>query len=119
MVRRAKKRKPRLPTREEMLQFVPKRGDFEWSENEEGLVQIKVPKFNSNFGKSFCKVVRKDNLFNAKMDKIGSIVWKSCDGKNTVEDILETVIKKFPNEENIENRLFLFIQQMWGLNYLI
>ena len=101
-----------------MLAFVPKRADFEWSTNEEGLVRIKVPKFTTGFGKSFCKVIRKDDTFTANMDKIGSIIWKNCDGLNSVEDILKIVKKQFPKEKDIDNRLFLFLQQMHGLNYL-
>ena len=101
-----------------MLRFRPKRLDFEWSTDEEGLVEIKVPKFNSNFGKSFCKVIKKDNTFNAKMDKIGSLVWQNCDGKKSVGDILKILKKEFPKEVNIDNRLFVFLQQMHSLNYL-
>jgi hypothetical protein len=75
-----KKPKPRLPTEEEFHEFRPKRKDFKWTKNAEGLVEIMVPKFNSNLGKSFCKTLRKDNLFVAKMDKIGTIVWDNSDG---------------------------------------
>ncbi len=112
------KQKPRLPTVEEMLQYRPKRADFQWDTNEEGLVQIKVPKFKSNIGISFCKLVRKENAFTANMDKLGSLVWKHCDGKNTLKDILKILSKEFPKEKNIDRRLFLFIQQMIGLNYI-
>jgi hypothetical protein len=52
------------------------------------------------------------------MDKLGSIVWKHCDGKNTLKDILKVLDKEFPKEKNIDQRLFLFIQQMIGLNYI-
>ena len=113
-----KKQKNRPPTAEEMLRFRPKRLDFEWSTNDEGLVEIKVPKFNSNFGKSFCKVIRKDNIFCAKMDKIGSLVWENSNGKKSVKDILNILEKKFPKQENLDNRLFLFLQQMYSLNYI-
>jgi len=113
------KPRPRLPTVDEMLQFRPSRCDFEWSKTAEGLVEIKVPKFTSNFGKSFCKVIRKDNDFVAKMDKIGSIVWENCDGKKSVKDILKVLKKKYPKEENIDQRLFLFLQQMHGLHYIM
>ena len=112
------KQKHRPPTVEELLQFRPKRLDFDWSTNAEDLVEIKVPKFKSNFGKSFCKVIRKDDKFTANMDKIGSIVWKNCDGKNSVKDILEILKKEFPKEENIDQRLFLFLQQMHSLHYI-
>lgn len=118
MLRRNKENKPRLPTAEEFLQYVPKRQDFEWSINAEGLIELKVPKFKSNFGKSFCKVIKKDDVFVANMDKVGTVVWKNCDGKHTVKQILEKLKKEFPNEENIDQRLFLFLQQMQGLNYI-
>ena len=118
MVRKKHKQKYQPPTVEEMLQFRPKRLDFEWSINTEGLVEIKVPKFKSNFGKSFCKVIRKDNMFTANMDKIGSAIWKNSDGENSVKDILEILKKEFPKEGNIDQRLFLFLQQMYSLHYI-
>ena len=121
MLRNKKKKKKQryhLPTVEEMLQCRPKRVDFEWSTNKEDLVEIKVPKFQSKFGKSFCNVIRKDNKFTANMDKIGSIIWKHSDGKTTVKEILEIIQKEFPDEDNIDQRLFLFIQQMGSLGYI-
>jgi len=112
------KEKPRLPTVEEMLRFQPKRGDFQWETDKEGLIQIKVPKFKSNFGVSFCKLIKKEDVFIANMDKLGSIIWQHCDGINSLKDILKILNKEFPKEKNIDQRLFLFIQQMIGLNYI-
>jgi len=116
---RKNKEKYRPPTAEEFLQYRPKRLDFEWSEKADGLVELKVPKFKSNFGKSFCKVIKKDNMFTANMDKLGSLIWKNCDGRKTVKDILNLLEKEFPDEKDIDQRLFLFIQQMGSLNYII
>ena len=113
-----KKNKPRLPTVDEFLQYIPKRREFEWNVNSEGIVEILVPKFKSKFGKSFCNLIRKENLFAAKMDKIGSTVWKECDGKKSVKTILNSLKKKFPKEKDIDQRLFLFLQQMYSLNYI-
>lgn len=113
-----KKEKRRLPTVDEFLQYQPKRAEMEWTTNAEELVEIKVPKFTSNFGKSFCKITRKDDYFTANMDKLGSIVWKNCDGKNRVKDILEIVKKEFSKEKNIDQRLFLFLQQLQNLHYI-
>ena len=115
---RKNKEKYRPPTADEFLQFRPQWLDFEWFTDEEGLIKLKVPKFKSNFGKSFCKLIRKDNTFTANMDKIGTLIWKNCDGKNTVKQILETIKKEFPKEENIDQRLFLFLQQMRSLHYI-
>lgn len=108
----------RAPTVEEFLKFVPKRANFEWYEDDENLVRIKVPKFTSNLGKTFCKVIRKENSFTANLDKLGTVVWKLCDGENTVEKILEIIKKEVTDEENIDQRLFLFLQQMNSLNYI-
>jgi len=102
-----------------MLGFKPKRADFEWTTNKDGLVEIIVPKFQSNFSKSFCNIIKRDNTFTANMDDIGSIVWKNIDGKKTVKDILEILKKEFPDEKEIDQRLYLFIQQMGHLGYLM
>jgi len=110
--------KPRLPTVDEFLTFKPKRNDYEWYENSEGFIEIKVPKFQSNIGKSFCKLIKKDEHFIAKMDKIGTIVWKNADGIKTVSEILEMLKKEFPDEKDIDQRLFLFLQQIKSLNYI-
>ena len=121
MLRNKKKKKEpkyQLPTVEEMLSYKPKRADYKWETNDDDLVEITVPKFNSNFGKSFCNVIKKENTFTANMDKIGSLVWKNCDGKTTIKKILEKLNEKFPDEENMDQRLFLFIQQMGNLGYI-
>ena len=118
MLRKKNKQQYRPPTVDEFLQFRPQQLDFEWFADEEGLVKLKVPKFKSNFGKSFCRVIRKDNSFTANLDKLGSLVWKNCNGKNTVKQILKIIKKEFPKEENIDQRLFLFLQQMKNLKYI-
>lgn len=112
------KEKPRIPTEEEFLKFVPQRGNFEWSEDSDGVVKIKVPKFTSNFGKSFCNLIKKENEFTASMDKYGSIVWKNCNGKRTVKQILDIMEKKFPDDKEINQRLYLFLRQMQALGYI-
>ena len=116
-----KKNKNRI-TVDDFLQFRPKRLDFEWFISEENLVRIKVPKFKNTItgklGKSFCKFIQKENMFTANLDKLGSLVWEHCDGRNTVKQILEILKKEFPKEEAIDQRLFLFLQQMESLSYI-
>jgi len=119
LLKNNKSKKPREPTVEEFLKFRPRRLDFSWKEKADGLVEIKVPKFNSNFGKSFCKFIKKDNHFSANLDKLGSFIWKEIDGTKTVQEVLELVKKDFPGqEEDIDQRLFLFLRQMQSLNYI-
>ena len=52
------------------------------------------------------------------MDKLGTIVWKNSDGEKSVKDILKIIKKEFPKEENIDQRLILFLQQMLSLRYI-
>ncbi len=117
-IKKSKNKKPLIPTEVEFLKYTPKRVDLEWKVNSEGLVEIKIPKFKSNFGKSFCHVIKKEDYFIGNMDKLGSVVWQNCNGVNTVKDVLEIVKKEFTDENNIDQRLFLFIQQLHNLRYI-
>ncbi len=77
-----------------------------------------MPKFTGKLGQSFCKVLRRENSFEANLDKLGSLIWEQCDGNKTVREILEVITKEFSDEKNIDQRLFLFLQQLKALNYL-
>jgi hypothetical protein len=110
--------KKSLPTMEYFLSLKPKRREFKWIEDEDGLIRLNVPKFKSNIGKNLCKLVKRNQYFVANMDKLGSIVWKNCDGKKAISEILKIIKNDFPNEENIEQRLILFLQQMKNLDYI-
>jgi hypothetical protein len=107
-----------MPTVDEFLQYKPIRQAYEWTEDKEGHVSIKVPKFTSNLGKTFCKLIRKNQIFEANMDDIGSVVWKMSTGKHTVKDILRELEKHHKDEKDLDQRLFLFLQQMKSLNYI-
>jgi len=115
----AKKDKPRLPTEEEFLQFKPKRGEYKYKTTDKGLILIEVPKFKGELGNKFCRIIKKDTTFEANLDKIGSFIWTCCDGNNTVKQILYSLKKEFPKEKNIDQRLFVFLQQMNNLGYII
>ena len=112
------KRNKGLPTVEEFLGYLPKRLDFEWSTDDTGLVTIVVPKFTGKVGKSLTKLLKRDNTFSSQLDKLGSTVWKQCDGTKTVQEILEIAVKEFPSEKNLDQRLFLFLQQLKSLGYI-
>ncbi len=82
------------------------------------MVSIVVPKFTGKVGKSFCKILRREDTFTANLDALGSMIWKQCDGTKSVKQILEVVSKEFPKEKDIDQRLFLFLQQLKALHYL-
>jgi hypothetical protein len=64
-------------------------------------------------------VLKRDNTFKANLDKLGSTIWKQCEGTKTVKEILDVVTKEFPDEKNIDQRLFLFLQQLKALSYIV
>jgi len=64
-------------------------------------------------------VLKRDNTFSANLDKLGSTIWKQCDGTKTVKEILDVITKDFPHEKNIDQRLFLFLQQLKALSYIV
>ena len=104
-------------SRGEFLKLKPKRGDFEWFE-EEGKVRIKVPKFKSGIGERFCKLLGRENTFTANLDEKGSLIWKLCDGRHTVEEILKELEEKFPDEKDLDQRLFLYLYNLKKLEYI-
>jgi len=108
-----------MPTIDEFLSFIPLRVGYEWTVDDEGFVHITVPKFQGKWGTRLCRVLRRTQTFTADMDRLGSIVWLQCNGKNTVKDILEEVKKEYTDENELDQRLFLFLQQMKNLNYLL
>jgi hypothetical protein len=79
--------------------YKPKRGDFPWSTTSDGIVIITVPKFTSNLGQSFCRVLKRKNTFGANLDALGSAIWKHCDGTKPVKEILTVITKEFPDEK--------------------
>lgn len=81
-------------------------------------MQVKVPKFTSSVGKKFVKTLRRDNIFTAHFDALGSSVWKQCDGTLTVKEILEKITGEFPDTKDIDQRLYLFLQQLRSLHYI-
>ena len=112
------KPKIKIPTIEEFNKYIPKRLDFKWDINKEGLVVLTVPKFSSKLGISFCKILKKEDTFSAHFDKLGSLIWQNCDGTTSVKKILGKLSKEFPNEKNIDQRLYLFLQQIKNLHYI-
>lgn len=88
----------------------------EWMEEDEK-VSLKVIKFKGKFGKWICRVLKKPNYFFINLDEIGSFIWKRCNGKNSIEDILEELKKKY-DEEKIKERLLTFLIMLNKYGYI-
>jgi hypothetical protein len=46
------------------------------------------------------------------------MIWNQCDGTTLVKEILAVITKEFPDEKNLDQRLFLFLQQLRALSYI-
>ena len=88
----------------------------DWIE-EEGQVRLKVIKFKSKFGIWLCKLIKKPNYFFVNLDEIGSFIWKKCDGKNKVGEILEELKEKYGGEK-MEERLYIFLKMLERAGYI-
>ena len=87
-----------------------------WEENEDGQVQVRMQKFEGRLGKWLCRVLRKPNYALARLDELGSFIWRRCDGSTTIEDILaeldEEMGDRFEVEEELEKRTFYFFHML-------
>ncbi|KAA0014836.1 PqqD family protein [Thermoplasmatales archaeon ex4484_30] len=88
----------------------------DWFE-EKGLVKLKILKFKSRIGKWMCKILKRPNYFLVNLDEIGSFIWKRCNGKNTVEDILKELEGKY-GKEMMKERLLVFLQMLKRNGYI-
>ncbi|MBN2426101.1 MAG: PqqD family protein [Calditrichaceae bacterium] len=94
---------------------------FEWEEDKKtGRITILRPKFESAFCKKYLLPFFKNKFFKIKLDELGSIVWKNCDGKNSVEGIKAVTQKTFNQDiEKIDERLKKFILQLHREKFVI
>jgi len=88
----------------------------QWEEKE-GRVVLKVEKFRSRAGKWLCRVMKRPEHFYINLDDTGSFIWKRCDGKHTLGDILEELEREY-GEEMMRERLGIFIHILEKYGYL-
>lgn len=94
----------------------PVRQIEDWYE-EEGLIKLKVTKFRSRVGRAFCRAFNIPNFFIVNLDEIGSFVWKRCNGKNSIGEILNELKEKY-GEEEMEARLYVFLEMLRRNGYV-
>jgi len=86
-------------------------------------VKIKAPKYGENFIDRFMRRIFGDQVVRIKLDGMGSLVWKLCDGETSLERIAAALEEKFPeNTEKALERAELFLQTLhregW-ISYLV
>lgn len=92
--------------------------DYKWSENEEGLVTIDVINKGPHH-KIAQKLFHKPETSHIALDKYGSVLWKSINGRNTVYDILNIMSETFPDEkDSMLKRVIAFMHTLQVNKYV-
>ena len=100
----------KIKTTKNLLDCYPTRL-MEWNVNEEtGLIVVICPKYRSALTQNIFNPFLKNKSFPVNLDKLGTVIWENCDGKNTVGRLGEILAEKFGKEiEPIYDRLGKFI----------
>ncbi len=87
--------------------------------NEDGNVELIVPKFSNKKVSNFCVPKSKSENFKVKLDEIGSATWLEIDGKRKVKDICNTLDEKFGDKiKSVEKRITKFMTQLYEQRYI-
>lgn len=82
--------------------------------SEENLVTVLIPKFQNRFAVRFIVPKLKSDMFKLKLDELGSAVWLSLDGKNTVDQIAKQLLIKFGDKiEPVNERITKFLTGLY------
>jgi hypothetical protein len=83
-------------SRGESLKAVPvKNGACKETELESGLVQISVPIRQTWFTRLMGRLTSLPKYKKMELDEIGTFVWRHCDGRTTVRDLIDRLCRRF------------------------
>ena len=87
--------------------------------NEDGLVAIVFPRFNKAWMAKLFLPKNRKNEIRLQLDKHGTSVWTLINGENTVSDILNALSNVAQQEEQFEQRVVLFFQNLYRSGFLL
>ena len=94
------------------LNYQPRRL-LEWREDHAGQAVLLRPKLGRSRLARWCSKHLQNPYYRIRLDDIGTLVWKSCDGSTTLTSILQSMREHFgPGVEPAEERLWRFLQTM-------
>ena len=94
-----------------LLELVPKR-ILEWEDTDDGLITLLVPKFRGKFGNFITSKLNSPN-YKVQLDRVGSFVWKECNGEKNVLEISKKMKDEFGDEvEPLYERISFFIKTL-------
>lgn len=96
-----------------LLELKPVR-NFEFVVQDDNKVTLLIPKFRDKILGKYLQPIIKRKFYKVKLDTIGSFVWSNCDGKSTVNEIVDRLKKQFGSEvESADERVAKFVQHLY------
>jgi hypothetical protein len=82
----------------------------QWETAENGNIVVLVPRFQNELLVKWLVPRLKDRHMRVKLDRLGSFVWKQCDGRTTVGEIAARLRTEFADSaESAEDRIRTFL----------
>ena len=94
---------------------------LKWEQDEEGRVVLLVPPRKDRVGRLLGRFFRlpQDVLKKVELDEVGSFVWGLCDGKRTIEAIVQKTRDRFiPNRREAEISVTMFLKMLAERHYI-
>lgn len=89
------------------------RRQLDWREEEAGKVIVLRPKFGTGKWGRWIGSRLGQSDYRIRLDEIGSLVWKACDGDTPAREIVQKLRAEFGSRvEPAEQRLHQFLMQM-------
>jgi hypothetical protein len=101
-----------------LLDVKPQRTAQWVQENEENVV-ILIPKFSNPFLVRWLLPYLKSQNFRLSLDRYGSAFWNACDGSITVAGVIESMKRRFPDEEGtMPDRVIGFTRHLFREKFI-
>jgi hypothetical protein len=107
-------RKKQVLSREQSLSARPVRNEnLTVSRDDDGNVVITIPRRKTWWADAVARLLRMPDKRKIALDEVGTAVWDQCDGKHTVESIIDNFVEKYKlNRREAEVSVFAFFKDL-------
>ena len=108
-----RRRKPLL-SREQDLASVPLRNtNVREEETDEGYARLVAPRRDSWWVRAMAKIFYVPDARRVTLDEIGTFVWRQCDGKHNMRDIIQALCKRYKlHRKEAEVSVVAYLRQL-------
>lgn len=102
-----------MPVDPQFLRACPRRR-LDWEEDENGRALVLRPKFGESRLGHWIASRLNNPCYRIRLDDIGTLVWKCCDGVTEASEIAQRMRRQFEERiEPAEERLYRFLRRMY------